>query len=428
MIIASSDMKIYLIILTTLIFSLIFSPPILANTQSEHNKITNRIKNLEGSLSKDRKRTRVIKTEVGKLEEKLASITDKKYQTEKSIEKLTAKLKEGEQEYTEHKTNFDQQKNGLVQQMQALHTAGSQSHLRLLLKQDDPSDISRTVKYFEYLNKNRLTKIKVIKDLMQKIEKAEVKLKTDRTELHKLEKELLGQQKEVKKIVQARKVALKKAKRSVASKTSRLKKLKRQERRLKSKLDSLIRRQNERAKKVEATRAQKNAVSKPAKKTQTNKAAPRKQAERKKKSSGKSVGSVQRFVPNKPFGSLRKKLSWPVRGKITGRYGTRRNEKQKWKGVLIEARGGSRVHAIAKGQVEFAGWFKGYGYLIIIRHDSRYRSLYGYNRAVHVREGQIVKAGAVIASVGNSGGRKKNALYFEIRKGSRPKNPKLWCR
>ena len=105
-----------------------------------------------------------------------------------------------------------------------------------------------------------------------------------------------------------------------------------------------------------------------------------------------------------------------------------RNQKQKWKGVLIKAPGGQRVHAVAEGKVEYAGPLRGYGYVVILQHDKNYRTLYAYNRAVYRQTGDVVKAGAVIAAVGNSGGQEQNALYFEIRKGASTKNPARWCK
>ena len=117
-----------------------------------------------------------------------------------------------------------------------------------------------------------------------------------------------------------------------------------------------------------------------------------------------------------------------MRGRILHKYGSKRNDKQRWKGVVISAPGGRKVRAVARGKVEFSGRLNGYGYLIIIRHDKNYRSLYAYNRSIYKKTGQIVNAGEVIAAVGNSGGQEKNALYFEIRKGTRLQNPSRWCK
>ena len=132
--------------------------------------------------------------------------------------------------------------------------------------------------------------------------------------------------------------------------------------------------------------------------------------------------------PSKPFASQRGKMSWPISGKVIHPYNSVRNEKQRWRGVVIAAAGGTRVKAIAKGRVAFAGWMNGYGHLIIIEHDHTYMSLYGYNRAVYKKEGDIVQANETIAAVGNSSGQSQDALYFEVRQGTDPQNPARWCR
>ncbi len=96
--------------------------------------------------------------------------------------------------------------------------------------------------------------------------------------------------------------------------------------------------------------------------------------------------------------------------------------------MVISAPAGSNVHAIARGKIEYSGRLRGYGYLVIIRHDKNYRSLYAYNRSVFKKVGQIVKAGEIIAAVGNSGSQTNSGLYFEIRRGTTHHNPARWCR
>jgi len=96
--------------------------------------------------------------------------------------------------------------------------------------------------------------------------------------------------------------------------------------------------------------------------------------------------------------------------------------------VFLSASGGSKVKAVAKGSVVFSDWMDGYGYLMIIQHDSDYLSLYAYNRALYKKEGESVKANEAIAAVGNTGSMEKNGLYFEIRKGKTPLNPSKWIK
>jgi septal ring factor EnvC (AmiA/AmiB activator) len=211
---------------------------------------------------------------------------------------------------------------------------------------------------------------------------------------------------------------LKKQGKVVRSQEQKLSRLKRDESRLRGVIQKLAQKQKreelERAKiKLAAT------IVKTTKSTKNTKST-------KKPKSGKSVN--RHYVPNTAFSSLRGKLSWPVRGKLTHTYGSARNSKIKWNGVIISAAGGTNVHAVARGKIEFSGRLNGYGYVIIIRHDKSYRSLYAYNRSVYKRVGQVVKAGEIIAAVGNSGRLASPGLYFEISKGSVHQNPARWCR
>ena len=145
------------------------------------------------------------------------------------------------------------------------------------------------------------------------------------------------------------------------------------------------------------------------------------------KNKAKVVGKNQTFSSAK-FSRQRGKLPWPVRGHLLNKYGAKKNEKRRWHGLLIKAPSGTRVKVVASGKISFAGYFKGYGYLVIVRHNNGYNSIYGHNQAVFVRKGQRVNAGHVIASVGNTGGHAQNALFFKLQKGKRPVNPLRWLK
>lgn len=379
-----------------------------ANNPSQQ-QVSNKIETLSTDLKLDEKKTTKLKNEVKALEKKLGEITRKEYATEKKTDQIEQKLKRFAIKRKQLDEILNRQKKGLAQQLQASYSAGEQSHLRLLLRQDNPSSIGRTVKYFEYLNKSRLSKIARVKKTLSEINTIEREGQNDKKKLQGLIEKLSIQKKASQRVLNKREVIYKQTKKSVLSKDKQLKQLKRKEAGLQAKINGLVAKSDEKSIK---------ARQKPTAKTASNTA----------KNRELTVADTRSYRSNKPFSQLRGKLSWPVKGKVLHRYGTQRNKKQRWKGTVISASGGRKVKAIAAGEIEFAGWFNGYGYLIIIRHDKYYRSLYGYNRAVHVNVGDRVKAGKTIASVGNSGGQQQNALYFEIRKQAQPNNPAKWCR
>ena len=97
-------------------------------------------------------------------------------------------------------------------------------------------------------------------------------------------------------------------------------------------------------------------------------------------------------------------------------------------GVIIQAPTGTAVKAIADGQVIYADWLKGYGWVIVLDHGAGFMSLYGHNQNLLKNAGDVVKAGDPIATVGSSGGQETSALYFAIRQNGRPSDPAQWCR
>ena len=115
---------------------------------------------------------------------------------------------------------------------------------------------------------------------------------------------------------------------------------------------------------------------------------------------------------------------WPLRGTIQGKFGrTRPDTGGVWRGILIQAKAGAPVKAVAGGTVVFADWMRGFGNLIIVDHGNDYMSVYGYNQSLSLKVGQTVRSGQTIARAGSTGGQVEPALYFEIRRGTQPIDP-----
>ena len=136
--------------------------------------------------------------------------------------------------------------------------------------------------------------------------------------------------------------------------------------------------------------------------------------------------------PGVGFGALKGRLPWPTEGRIvTGfgaqvhpRFGTRtfRN------GVDIEAAVGRDVLAVHGGHVIYTGWFKGYGNLIIVDHGNDYYTLYAHIADIEAKEGEDVRQGQRIGTVGDTGSLAGPRLYFEVRYQGKPQDPEQWLR
>jgi septal ring factor EnvC (AmiA/AmiB activator) len=95
-------------------------------------------------------------------------------------------------------------------------------------------------------------------------------------------------------------------------------------------------------------------------------------------------------------------------------------------GVEIEAPAGAAVEAVAAGRVLFAGWFRGYGQMVIVDHGGNDLTVLGYLDALSVEKGDMVRAGQQIGTVGETGSLSGAGLYFEIRSGGKPVDPQVW--
>jgi murein DD-endopeptidase MepM/ murein hydrolase activator NlpD len=111
---------------------------------------------------------------------------------------------------------------------------------------------------------------------------------------------------------------------------------------------------------------------------------------------------------------------WPARGRvISGFGGSAGNE-----GINIAVPEGTPVKAAEAGTVAYAGSeVKGYGNLILVRHDNGFVSAYAHNGEISVKRGDKVRRGQVIAKSGQTGNVTSPQLHFEIRKGSTPVDP-----
>lgn len=108
---------------------------------------------------------------------------------------------------------------------------------------------------------------------------------------------------------------------------------------------------------------------------------------------------------------------WPAKGKVIASFSDNN------KGINIAGHRGEPIYAAQAGKVVYCGnGLRGYGNLIILKHNSLYLSAYAHNQAIFVKEGQTVSKGQKIAEMGSSGSNKV-MLHFEIRRAGKPISP-----
>jgi len=110
--------------------------------------------------------------------------------------------------------------------------------------------------------------------------------------------------------------------------------------------------------------------------------------------------------------------AWPAAGPVTTGFDEARN-----KGLALTGKAGDPVLAAADGRVVYAGsGLRGYGNLVIVKHNATYLSAYAHNQSLLVKEDQVVRRGQKIAEMGSSDADRVQ-LHFEIRRQGKPIDP-----
>ena len=271
----------------------------------------------------------------------------------------------------------------LAEEARAAYAMGRQQQVKLLLNQEQPAAMGRMLTYFTYLSRARTRRIESMRSTIDRLHalESDIELKTRHLaglrDKHKARFNALQEQKK------QRKQLVETLSGQLAAQGDELEHLQEDEKQLQTLVYSL----------------QELLTDIP-------------------------VDANQQ----QPFKSLKGKLRWPAKGRLSRRFGTQRgNSGLTWQGVLISAPEGGRVQAVSEGRVAFADWLRGFGLLLIIDHGDGYMSLYGQNQALYKEVGEWVDSGEVVATLGVSGGQSDAGLYFELRHKGRPQNPVSWC-
>ena len=286
---------------------------------------------------------------------------------------------------------------------------GTPDSLRLLLNGDDPNQVARDLHYLAAIGRAR-------SQLLQDIENTLGRKRVLAADTHERADELAAieekQKEQHRKLVaqrEQRKGVLEKISAKISEQRREIGNLQRDEKQLTQLIDRLA--------KIIATKPVPRREPKPA---------PEKQPAGKESTPEIRNERTPEATPGGNFELSKGALHLPVRGVVTNRFGSARQEGSTWKGLFIRATPGSEIKAIASGRVVFADWMRGFGNLLIVDHGGSYLSIYGNNEALLKQVGDNVRSGDTIASVGNSGGNPESGLYFELRHQGQPLDPLKW--
>ena len=303
------------------------------------------------------------------------------YAAELAAERRRSELRA---EQARDRSALDAERAALGAQVRAAYMIGRQEQMRLLLNQVNPAEAGRMLTLYGYFARARTEKIEEIAGRETRLQELVAEIEQTAANLKSLEEEAAREVADLTRARAERALALAALGKQVSSGNQELAELKREEQAVESLLADLAR-------------------------------------------------VLQDFPVDtqQSFDRLRGKLPWPVTGTMTVRYQESRagtaQPGARLNGVLIEAARGAKVHAPYFGRVVYADWLQGLGLLLIIAHSGNYMTLYGHAEVLYKSVGDWVAPGDAIAALSDAGGAPP-LLYFEIRDGRKPVDPKIWLK
>jgi len=280
----------------------------------------------------------------------------------------------------EREAELARESDHLAAQVRAAYMSGKQEKIKLLLNQRDPAMLGRMMAYYRYFNDYRADNIGAVSGKIR--------------ELAAMHSEVAAEEARIADLARTRSAELEKLAAAQAERQTLLAALKE--------------RMAAEGREIERLAAQEKDLA-------------RLIAEL------TSILSDYPITSEEPFSDFRGRLTWPVAGTLLRDFGQPRvGGALKWNGVVLAAPRGREVRSVYHGRVAFADWLAGMGLLVIVDHGEGYMTLYGYNETILKNAGDWVAPGDVIATVGDSGGQAVSGLYFEIRRGTQPLNPRRW--
>ncbi|MEH6515725.1 MAG: peptidoglycan DD-metalloendopeptidase family protein [Halioglobus sp.] len=378
------------VLLGLALVSLLTPALISAQDQSEKEQARRELSQLQAQIDKvsaeissARTRQNKLQTELKNSEMALGTLQKSLRDNTAAIADASAELQQLQTRKTGLESARQDQQTRIASELETAWKMGQQGQLKVLLNQEDPDTVARTMAYYRYFFEARTELLAGYRATLSELEQVAQGIVATTDTLESRQNELRQQQLELVSAQNKRKATVALLNADIKSKGASLKNLQQNRLELERLLETIE----------------------------------------------QAVVNLQIPDNYQPFAAARGIMPWPVKGKNSNRFGRPRNEgKMKWQGINITAKEGDTVGAIHHGRVVYADWFRGSGLLLIVDHGDGYMSLYAHNQALLREVGEWVSAGTPISTVGDSGGLTKAALYFEIRHNGKPTNPANWCR
>ncbi|RJG51589.1 murein hydrolase activator EnvC family protein [Motilimonas pumila] len=363
-------------VFTAALLFLWFFPAVAQQTELENVK--EQIKSHQANIKKQNEAIQAIEKELEVAEKEISKFAAKLNELNQESKQATSALHQLKLSAQTLEADKQKQQKLLAKQIASAYRTGKHDYLKVLLNQEDPTQIDRAISYYQYLNDARVKSLKRMQFTMTELSKNQQAQEQKLAELDNLKQQQKQQQKQLSNQQKEREAAVTELNNTIKGEQQQLHQLAEAEKHLSSKIKQT----------------------------------------RKKLKKPKLEG----------LGKYKGKLRWPVKGKVLHSYGSHRRGQVRWKGILISAREGNNIRSVSHGQVIYSDYLKGYGMVMVIDHGNAYMSLYGHNQTLLKAVGDTIQRGEVIALAGRSGGQKRSGLYFEIRHKGEPQDPVKWLK
>lgn len=365
----------------SLLLSLVaFSSHVLSDprqsSEQELAQVQEDIRNTEQRLQQQQRTFLAAEQQLQQADRTLAAAGNQVRQQQQALELTQQRLSQLESEQVELQQQFNDQQQQLASQLRSAYQLGQHDYTQMLLNQQGAAQLERVLVYYQYFNRARMQQL-------QAIEATAVQLQQVHADLQQQQKQLAAQLASLQQRQQHLQTARQEQQKNVQSLQALLQEQDRQ-------LDYL--RQNESSLQVTID----------------------------------ALKTKAQQITMDGLATLQGRLQWPLQGQLVQRYNQLREGGLRSRGILIAGREGSEVAAIANGQVIYADWLKGYGWVLVLDHGEGFMSLYGHNQSLLREPGEQVAAGEPVALVGRSGGQASSGVYFEIRDKGEAINPLAW--
>ncbi|TAN04941.1 MAG: peptidase M23 [Rhodanobacteraceae bacterium] len=293
--------------------------------------------------------------------------------TDAAIAEQAAALNGLERQRADLAASLSAQRAALAQLLRAAYTLDRGSDLSLLLGDDDIAKIGRALAYSRYFQRDRINRIRALLVQVTRLDRVKASIEAATAALQQQRGQRIAQVAALEQARAAQQALLTQADAQLAQQKDKLAALQRNA----DALNTLL----------------------------------------------KQLQDVFADIPAQlgkgtPFAQLRGKLPWPVAGQ------PRRGSGALAQGMVIAAKPGSSVRAVAYGRVAWTDFMRGYGLLVIIDHGDGWMSLYGGNESVAVETGEWVQPGQAIATVARNS--EQGGAWFGLRHDGKPVDPAGW--